>query len=362
MIAPINSSIPIRQETKENNVSRKNQQETEYKQPKISEKQNYQNQLADIADDMSMVVTQFSQRYGKWLDKKANRGESTLYITEDGSDKKLNKALLMFKKSGQSIQELLAYLRQMFPDESDLVMVLRELLRKKKLGAQLDAGIENEIARLLEGKNAKNIKAGINIALKAKTFAKLLALNPTVLRDLYRSYINLDIEPIFFFQMWMEEYDIKQCTIILTFLSQSLLCDMQSLMPSCAQSSEFGQLLERVNKLRELYSFIELSMSFFKNIELKNTISEKQLYQLILYGMTYPGDMNKYLISLLSGEWEKLLITIKMKLLQGIRNMFNKFPENLFLSDEFRIECQMIIQNIIDKYINIEKYHLRKSI
>ncbi|EEG87577.1 type III secretion outer membrane pore, YscC/HrcC family [Proteus penneri ATCC 35198] len=226
MIAPINSSIPIRQETKENNVSRKNQQETEYKQPKISEKQNYQNQLADIADDMSMVVTQFSQRYGKWLDKKANRGKSTLYITEDGSDKKLNKALLMFKKSGQSIQELLAYLRQMFPDESDLVMVLRELLRKKKLGAQLDAGIENEIARLLEGKNAKNIKAGINIALKAKTFAKLLALNPTVLRDLYRSYINLDIEPIFFFQMWMEEYDIKQCTIILTFLSQSLLCDM----------------------------------------------------------------------------------------------------------------------------------------
>lgn len=362
MIAPINSSIPIRLEAKENNVSRKSQQETEYKQPKISEKQNYQNQLADIADDMSMVATQFSQRYGKWLDKKANWGKSTLYITEEGADKKLDSVLLMFKKSGQSLQDLLAYLRQVFPDESDLVMVLRELLRKKKLGAQLDAGIENEITRLLEGENAKNIKAGINIALKAKTFAKLLSLSPSVLRDLYRSYINLDIDPIYFFQMWMEKYDVNQCTIILTFLSQSLLCDMQSLMPSCAQISEFGQLLERVNKLRALYSFIESNMNFFKKIELQSIISEKQLYQLIFYGMTYPEDMSKYLISLLSGEWGKLLITVRMKLLQGIKTMFNKYPESLFLSDEFRDECQMIIQSIIDDYIHMERYHLRKSI
>ncbi|WP_239505408.1 type III secretion system gatekeeper subunit SctW [Proteus vulgaris] len=237
MIGPINTSISTK--LVNNSIDKKSQQETEYKQPKVSESQNYQNQLIEISDDMSMVATLFSQRFGQSLDKKANRGQSTLYIAEEGADKKLDKVMIIFRKSGRSLQELLQYLRKMFPDESDLVMVLRELLRKKKLGAQLDAEIENEINHLLEGENGKQIRAGINIALQAKTFAKLLSLNASTLRNLYRSYINLDLEPIYFFKMWMEEYDIKQCTIILSFLTQSLICDMQSLMPSCSQSSEF---------------------------------------------------------------------------------------------------------------------------
>ncbi|MEX5487084.1 hypothetical protein IC611_22085 [Proteus mirabilis] len=53
-------------------------------------------------------------------------------MAEDGADEKLDKVMLQFRKSGRSLQELLQYLRKMFPDPSDLVMVLRELLRKKK--------------------------------------------------------------------------------------------------------------------------------------------------------------------------------------------------------------------------------------
>ncbi|WP_223672855.1 type III secretion system gatekeeper subunit SctW [Proteus terrae] len=235
MIGPINTFTSTHSAS--TSIGKKSQQETEYKQPKVTESQNYQNQLIEISDDMSMVATLFSQRFGQRLEKKANRGKNTLYIAEEGADKKLDKVMMLFRKSGRSLQELLQYLRKMFPDESDLVMVLRELLRKKKLGAQLDAGIENEINNLLEGENGKQIRAGINIALQAKAFAKLLSLDASTLRNLYRSYINLDLEPIYFFQMWIEEYDLKQCTIILNFLTQSLICDMQSLMPSCSKSS-----------------------------------------------------------------------------------------------------------------------------
>lgn len=360
MIGSINSTTPSTIITKESTTSKKSQQETEYKQPKISEKQNYQNQLAEIADDMSMVATQFSQSFGKRLDRKAEKGKSTLYITEEGADKKLDNVMMMFKKSGRSLQELLNFLRKMFPDESDLVMVLRELLRKKKLGAQLDAGIENEINRLMNSENAKNIRAGINIALQAKTFAKLLSLNPSSLRELYRSYLNLDLDPIYFFQMWIDEYDINQCTIILNFLTQSLICDMQSLMPSCSQSTEFGQLLERINKLRSLYSFIDISMKIFSKKELENTISEKDLYQLILYGMTYPEEMQDFLSTLLKDKWFDFLINIKMRLLQEIKNMFKTYPESLYLSDDFRDSCQIIVQKFIDKYIFVEQCQIRK--
>ncbi|WP_193015535.1 type III secretion system gatekeeper subunit SctW [Proteus sp. FME41] len=357
MIGPINTSTT---NLVNNNIGKKNQQETEYKQPKVTENQNYQNQLIEISDDMSMVATLFSQRFGQSLDKKTNRGEGVLYIAEEGADRKLDKVMMLFRKSGRSLQELLQYLRKMFPDESDLVMVLRELLRKKKLGAQLDAGIENEINRLLEGENGKQIKAGINIALQAKTFAKLLSLDASTLRSLYRSYINLDLEPIYFFKMWIEEYDIKQCTIILSFLTQSLICDMQSLAPSCAQSYEFGYFLERVNKLRVLYSFIETNINKLDKEELKNTITEKDLYQLIFYGMTFPEDMEKYLISLLVDEWAHYLVNIKMKILQGLKTMFNQYPETLYLSYDFRDECQIIIQKFIDNYLRLEQYQQRK--
>lgn len=358
MIGPINTSISTK--LVNNSIDKKSQQETEYKQPKVSESQNYQNQLIEISDDMSMVATLFSQRFGQSLDKKANRGQSTLYIAEEGADKKLDKVMIIFRKSGRSLQELLQYLRKMFPDESDLVMVLLELLRKKKLGAQLDAEIENEINHLLEGENGKQIRAGINIALQAKTFAKLLSLNASTLRNLYRSYINLDLEPIYFFKMWMEEYDIKQCTIILSFLTQSLICDMQSLMPSCSQSSEFGYFLERVNKLRTLYSLIEINIKNLEIKDLKNTITEKVLYQIVFYGMTLPSEMEKYLASLLENEWVNYLINIKMKLLQGLKSMFNTYPESLYLSYDFRDECQIIIQKFIDNYFRLEQYQQRK--
>lgn len=229
------------------------------------------------------------------------------------------------------------------------------------MGAQLDAGIENEINKLLQGENAKNIRAGINIALQAKTFAKLLSFNPSVLRDLYRNYINLDLDAIYFFKMWIEEYEINQCLIILNFLTQSLICDMKSLMPSCSQSAEFGELLERISKLRSLYSFIEISMALFEKEELKNTITEKELYQLILHGMTYPEEMEKFIDELLKNKWLNLLVSIKMKLFQEIKTMFRKYPEALYLSDDLREECQNIMQNFIDKYLSVEQYQIRKK-
>lgn len=54
----------------------------------------------------------------------------------------------------------------------------------------------------------KQIKAGINIALQAKAFAKLLCLDASVLRDL--TVVTLFwILNLFIFKMWIEKYDIK---------------------------------------------------------------------------------------------------------------------------------------------------------
>ena len=50
---------------------------------------------------------------------------------------------MLFRKSGE-LRDLLRYLRKMFPDESDLVMVLRELLRKEKVQFSIKREIEDK--------------------------------------------------------------------------------------------------------------------------------------------------------------------------------------------------------------------------
>lgn len=157
--------------------------------------------------------------------------------------------------------------------------------------------------------------------------------------------------------MWIEDYDIKQCTIILSFLTQSLICDMQSSPSHCL---EFGYLFDKINKLRALYSFIEINIDKLEKQNLSNKTIEKEIYQLVFYGMTYPEEMEKLLISFLEKEWKSYLVNIKMKLLQGLKTMFNKYPESLYLSDDFRDECQIIIQKFIDKYLPLEQYQQRK--
>ncbi|TFU11442.1 YopN family type III secretion system gatekeeper subunit, partial [Proteus mirabilis] len=143
-------------------------------------------------------------------------------------------------------------------------------------------------------------------------------------------------------------------------LTQSLICDMKSLMPSCSQSSEFGYLLEKVNKLRLLYSFIEMNIENLVKEDLKSFIKEDDFYQLTINGMISPEQMEKYLISLMDNQWKGYFIKIKMRLLQQLKTMFNKYPELLYLSDDFRNEVQIMIQKIIDNYIKQEQYQLRK--
>ena len=92
MIGPINTATSTNGAS--NSISKESQQDIEYKQPQINESENYQNQLIEISDDMSMVATLFSQRLGKLLDKKANKGQEALYIAEDGADEKLVKVML----------------------------------------------------------------------------------------------------------------------------------------------------------------------------------------------------------------------------------------------------------------------------
>lgn len=162
---------------------------------------NHHHQLLDIMDDMSMAMSQFNRRQD--LQKKQqDSSDITSRILEDNVDKKLATAIKLLNNQKNKLADILTLLRQFFPDDSDFVSVLKELLRRRYFSAALALEIEAEINSLCQGSHqrAKATRAGINIALKAKQFSYQTALSTMQLRQLYRDFISQDIEPLWFYE------------------------------------------------------------------------------------------------------------------------------------------------------------------
>ncbi|WP_119712064.1 HrpJ domain-containing protein [Arsenophonus endosymbiont of Aleurodicus floccissimus] len=190
-INKINSSILLHQQSKIQHLS---DIETTKPTPIMV---SHNHQLLDIMDDMSMVMSQFNRRQD--LQKKQqDSNKINSRILEDNADRKLATVIKLLNNQKNKLADILALLRQFFPDDSDFVSVLKELLRRRYFSASLAIEVEAEINSLCQDTNqrAKANRAGINIALKAKQFSYQTALSAMKLRQLYRDFISQDIEPL----------------------------------------------------------------------------------------------------------------------------------------------------------------------
>ena len=91
---------------------------------------------------------------------------------------------------------LLQQMRMLFPDPSDLVMVLRQMLHNRQLSRARRKRLEETLELAEEEADEKQLKAGINVALKAKMFGKKLALSPAIIRQAYRDFLESDADEL----------------------------------------------------------------------------------------------------------------------------------------------------------------------
>jgi type III secretion protein W len=150
-----------------------------------------------------------------------------------------------------SIDTLLARARSLFPDDSDLVLVLRELLRRKQLSAIQRRRLEQLLEKVVSQADPKHLKAGLNCALKARLFGAALGLQPQLLRQTYRRFLCSDGRAIDDYQDWIASYGYRVRHQVLAFVEESLGCDIRAEDPSCSHV-EFGYLLEHMRKLHQL--------------------------------------------------------------------------------------------------------------
>lgn len=152
-----------------------------------------------------------------------------------------------------SARSLLQLMRMLFSDPSDLVMVLRQMLHNSHLSRAKRKRLEETLALAEEEADEKQLKAGINVALKAKMFGKKLALSPAIIRQAYRDFLESDADELTLYQSWVALFGAAKRGLIVDFMEAALTADMDASEPSC-KSDEFRVLLGKLVQLKHIRS------------------------------------------------------------------------------------------------------------
>jgi type III secretion protein W len=282
------------------------------------------------SDEMSAALTQFRNRRNFEVNTETLAGGFEKILDDDAVPKA--KQILALAKSGdRSVEWLLQMARGMFPDDSDLVLVLRELLRQKQLPEAARQRLEKILQTVIDQAPPKRLKAGINSALKSRLFGKTLGLRATLMRETYRSFLEAEEGPVECYADWVSLYGQQHRATVLAFIEAALLTDIDAQDPSCSRS-EFGELLSKLTQLKQLRSADE---SFIKTLLLDELIRrhdrEESDLLVFLFGLLrYPDELDQ----LLHGTFGETVLLIthgeRSRVLQVMRKACLALPAELF--------------------------------
>lgn len=293
--------------------------------------------LAQASDELSAGASQFANRRA-FEKKSGSLSESFERVLEEDA---LPKAQSLMKMASLKESNLLALLRQarsLFPDDSDLIMVLRELLRRK-LAKTVKEKLEAMLAQAQAEANPREVKAGINCALKARLFGKeSLELKPTLLRGSYRLFLQRDDgEAIEDYKDWISCFGYTCRHLVADFIESALVTDRASQDPSCSDL-EFGYFFGKLGQLRRLRSadilFIKKLLS--NQVIVKLNKNEPDCLVLLFSLLKHPDGIDEYLNELLGNDFLLTKHSDRSIALQSIYRACKLLPQELFKDVEHR--------------------------
>ncbi|ENQ5359176.1 type III secretion system gatekeeper subunit SctW, partial [Escherichia coli] len=172
---------------------------------------------------------------------------------------------------------------------------LRGLIKDKRLDDELKEKLKEVLEIIEKDADPKELKAGINCALKAKIFGKHLSLRPSLLRAAYRQFITSTESSVDFYENLISTFGYKKRKSILEFLEDSLLIDIASQDPS-SSTLEFGYLVGKLKMMRQIKSAENVFIEKLMNNKLLSDygIDESNLLSLILSVMRFPEYTNGF--------------------------------------------------------------------
>lgn len=256
--------------------------------------------FVQTTDEMSAAMAQFRNRreYEKKNDSLSGSFERVL---DEEALPKAKQILQVAKGHNVSPEELLSQARALFPDDSDLVLVLRELLRRRKVGEVVTLRLQALLQQVEDQAEPKPLKAGINCALKARLFGNTLELRPGLLRASYRQFLQSECSEIEVYADWIASYGYQRRAPVLDFIESALLVDINAQDASCSRL-EFGALLNRLSQLKRLRSAdaVFVNRLLASSITQAFNVHEESWLILMLSLLQQPYELDRLLADTLS--------------------------------------------------------------
>ncbi|KFF67184.1 invasion protein [Pectobacterium brasiliense] len=304
-----------------------------------------QEEMSNAAQEMADLLSAFGRfsKFGRKNDAADNDFLSSML--EDQADEKLGSLIKQVSANTLRFGNLLNFARGFFPDDSDLMLALLELMRSRKLSELQKKKVKEAIKDLNKFGDSKKIQSGINVGRIAKRFSEIEEARTLSAKDFRSSYVLFLGNPNsagLIYDHWINEYGCNNRLCLLAFALSALVADMKTNVPGL-HFDEFGPLSAKLSDARVLHTLDNsLNENFFEfpfREQMRyqqKIVDEEQIVNLYMTGLVRFDEFkytlkefNKYYMSL-------LLIKQRATVINTLRKTYNDTPGSLYADPEFR--------------------------
>lgn len=324
---------------------------------------NLQEEINQAAEEMADLLSEFGRfsKTGRKNDSADNDFVSS--ILEDMADEKLD-TLIKHVAKQRNLNNLLNFARQLFPNDSDLMLALREMLLSRKISELQRKKIKEAIADLEKFGNTKKMQSGMNVGCLAKRFCDGSGDRPLSAKDLRNSYLHfleLEMPAGFIYKDWIDVYGYQNRTRILAFTLSALIADMKANEPGI-HSSEFGPLSAKLSDARLLHTLDRLLNDSFSNFpfreQMRNNqqmLGESDIIRIYIKGLADVDEFKLVLTEFSEKFMSLLLLKQRSMVIQTLRNIYNMTPEFLFVDSLYQEFIVSYLASLLFKMFEKEK-------
>ncbi|WP_312625839.1 type III secretion system gatekeeper subunit SctW [Scandinavium sp.] len=324
---------------------------------------NLQEEMSNAAEEMADILSAFGRfsKAGRKNDNADNDFVSSML--EDQGDEKLDTLIRQVAKL-RDMNNLINFARQLFPNDSDLMLALREMLLSRQLSELQKKKIKEAIADLEKFGDRKKMQSGMNVGRLAKRFSEGAEGKPLSAKDLrnsYLSFLEMEVPAGFIYKEWIDIYGYANRTRLLAFTLSALIADMKANEPGI-HSSEFGPLSSKLSDARVLNTLDQLLNETFAQFGFREQIrnqqvmvSEADIVGLYIAGLVDTEEFKQQLKRFSQEFMALLLLKQRSAVIQALRHVYNLTPEFLYADVLFRDAVLNHLASLLQKMQQKEK-------
>ena len=241
-------------------------------------------------------------------------------------------------------------------DPSDAVAVLRALRSSGEL-EEIAKTLDELEQELLGGTGAQrqSVRAGLNVALKARLHASLLAATPAQLRQTYREFLGVGV-PLDSYEEWIALYGFERRSRVVDFIEHAMAADMYALDPSCSRM-EFGHLLQRVRQLTTLRSadHLLLTCCWDASMMARIGVTQPALLSALFVMIRRDGGLQRLFDTVFAQIAYALDAKDKVRFAQNMRRFLKAVPHGLWHAVEHHVQALEEVEALLSAVLEQER-------